>query len=444
MATSFKTFLNSDITTTRTLLHEAVPITGAVLSGTYEHHNGNGVPAGSGGTGTDKTQVNQKTYAHGMFSSIYDYPYLSSSANHIIDVTAGFSNASGFSGSTRGDSGVATVQNAKKINIYNQMAQMLAGYDESGAIRDFDIDGNHSSTVGKMKEVYFINFSRLLTKDEIKKGSFNLTLAVSGGFTEKPRTSAQHTEHAKLVKLTDASGSNGFKTNSPAGEYGILFATGSANAAAAQVDGQQVGGVGDLHSDPISQKTMAAGGTSNAKPAGLIFYQAGIAVVTASIFNTASVTDGAYTNNEGMGLLEPANVWKGTGVDGALVGTQVIQMDGDGHGVDNRFSYGTIAQNAESLMHRITDISFNNTTELNSTVYFCRANHNEFNYSSNPTYLADSKMVVKNSTLDSPVTYLTTVGMYSANNELLAVAKLSEPIKKDPTNEVTLRVRLDY
>ena len=33
---------------------------------------------------------------------------------------------------------------------------------------------------------------------------------------------------------------------------------------------------------------------------------------------------------------------------------------------------------------------------------------------------------------------------YSADNELLAAAKLSEPLKKTPDNEMTLRVRLDY
>ena len=54
------------------------------------------------------------------------------------------------------------------------------------------------------------------------------------------------------------------------------------------------------------------------------------------------------------------------------------------------------------------------------------------------------KIVVKNNTLDNPVAYATTIGLYSADNELLAVAKLSEPIKKDPTNELTFRVRLDY
>ena len=87
---------------------------------------------------------------------------------------------------------------------------------------------------------------------------------------------------------------------------------------------------------------------------------------------------------------------------------------------------------------------FNNTTELNSTIYFCRINNNEFNYSSNPTYLSGSRINVKQTRDDNPVSYITTVGLYSADNELLAVAKVSEPLKKDPSNEMTLRVRLDY
>jgi len=89
-------------------------------------------------------------------------------------------------------------------------------------------------------------------------------------------------------------------------------------------------------------------------------------------------------------------------------------------------------------------MQFNNTTELNSTIYFCRANHNEFNYSSNPTYLSRSKIRVKSIASDEPVSYITTVGLYNNNNELLATAKLSEPLKKTPSNEFVLRVRLDY
>jgi hypothetical protein len=118
--------------------------------------------------------------------------------------------------------------------------------------------------------------------------------------------------------------------------------------------------------------------------------------------------------------------------------------------VDRALKNGPIDALSTGFRGRVIDIGFNNTTELNSTIYFCRVNHNDFNYSSNPTYLGDansddnSKIRVKTSTLDAPVSYVTTIGLYSADNELLAVAKLSEPLRKDPTNEMTLRVRLDY
>ena len=73
MANSFKTILPEDLATTRTLLHEAIPMTGTIVSGTYT------------------AEANIKNYAHGMFQSVYDYPYLSSSANHIFDLTVGYS-----------------------------------------------------------------------------------------------------------------------------------------------------------------------------------------------------------------------------------------------------------------------------------------------------------------------------------------------------------------
>ena len=103
-----------------------------------------------------------------------------------------------------------------------------------------------------------------------------------------------------------------------------------------------------------------------------------------------------------------------------------------------------IDQMADSFRNRIYNLQYNNTTELNSTVYFCRANHNEFNYSSNPTYLSNSKIRVKTVATDNPVAYITTVGLYNDNNELLATAKLSEALKKSPSNEFTIRARLDY
>jgi len=94
---------STDITTTRTLLHEAIPLTGSIISGTYFETY---APTGD---------TNIKNYTHGMFQSVYDYPYLSSSANHIFDLSIGYASTSGMSSS-------ANEQNAKKINMYNVMA----------------------------------------------------------------------------------------------------------------------------------------------------------------------------------------------------------------------------------------------------------------------------------------------------------------------------------
>jgi hypothetical protein len=58
--------------------------------------------------------------------------------------------------------------------------------------------------------------------------------------------------------------------------------------------------------------------------------------------------------------------------------------------------------------------------------------------------VSGSKIRVKNIASDNPVAYVTTVGLYNSQNELLAVAKLSEPLKKSVDNELTIRVRLDY
>jgi hypothetical protein len=340
MASIFKTFSPDDKATTTTNLHEAIPITGTIVSGTYGVNN-------------------IKNYSHQMFQSVYDYPYLSSSANHLFDITAGFSNNSALSGNTN------IKQQAKKINIYNEFAKVLVQPDATGSIQDFDTDGNISGGGSKMRECIFLPFARLISKDEIKKGSVQFSFLTGGAFGSPSGKSI----------LYDAGATTGYKVNSPAGEYGLLY-TNSA-------------GTGD--------------------PVGHVYYQAAIAVFTSSVFP--------------LNFGEPNNT---------------------GFTVDQTLVTSSITGAADALRHRVSNLQFNNTTELNSTVYFCRASSNEFNYSANPTYLSSSQIVLKNFRTDIPASYVTTVGLYSADNELLAVAKLSEPLKKDPTNELTLRVRLDY
>jgi len=386
MATTFKTFLNNDIVSSRTLLHEAIPITGTIVSGTYD-------ALAAGGP------QNVKNYSHKMFSSVYDYPYLSSSANHILDITMGYSAKSRLSSSTPDAHGSSTDQQKKKINIYNEMAQVLVGYDVSGNIQQFDADGNILGGGTKLDACFFINLARLLTKDEIKKGSFNISF-VSGGVPAK--------RVGNEMTISDTDAETNYKVNSPAGEYGIL---------------------------KVSSVPSTLGHTVG-DAVGLIYYQAGIAVLTSSVFANSGSVDPAGSKawriqeHPSFGSFAPNTA-------GAHEANQT------GNVAATMFTH-SIQNNADAVRNQLYNLSFNNTTELNSSIYFCRANHNDFNYSTNPTYLNSSKIVVKNNTLENPVTYATTIGLYSADNELLAVAKLSEPIKKDPTNELTFRVRLDY
>jgi len=345
---------STDVTTTRTFLHEVVPITGSIPSGTY-------------------TDNNIKNYTHGMFQSVYDYPYLSSSANHIFDLTMGYAGNSALSAS-------ANTQNTKKINMYNQFAQTLLGFTGSkNSIRPFESDLLLDLT-GSMKEVFFVNFSRLLTKDEVKKNTFSITFGT--GSNAKPFSGSSNATLTNLANITlqDAKARiNGDGVNNAdGGDYGVLFS----NSA----------GTGD--------------------GLGVVFYQAGIAVITASVFNGISDF-----------LVHPSK------------GTQTVRQALTG---------SSITGSLNAIRRRLYNLSFNNTTEINSTVYFCRAPSNKFNYSANPTYVSGSKIRVKNIGQDNPVSYITTVGLYNSANELLAVAKLSEPLKKSVDNELTLRVRLDY
>ena len=341
-ATSFETLPASSITTTRTLLHESIPLTGAIVSGTYSDNN-------------------IKNYTHGQFQSIYDYPFLSSSANHIFDLTVGYDESSSLSSS-------AATQNAKKINMYNQFSQVLLGFTgSSNTVRKFELDLSLDEAGEIMRESLFFNFSRLITKDQIKKGSFSMILG----------TGSWANPFLSISTLSDSDASDtGGTTNTFGGDYGVL-------------------------------KDSDSG-----QPRGLVFYQAGVALLSTSSFD--NVAD-----------------FHVSPVDGTMT-------------IADMFVSSSITASCDALRRRLYNITFNNSTEINSTIYFCRVPANNYNHSSNPTYLSASKIRVKDVASDTPVSYITTIGLYASDNTLMAVAKLSEPLKKDPTNQLTLRVRLDY
>ena len=87
----------------------------------------------------------------------------------------------------------------------------------------------------------------------------------------------------------------------------------------------------------------------------------------------------------------------------------------------------------------------NSQETVTSDFIFCRARNAEFNYTENPSFISGSTgAVVYDLFVNNPTTYITTVGMYNNQNELLAVAKLSKPLKKDFTKEALIRVKLDF
>lgn len=81
---------------------------------------------------------------------------------------------------------------------------------------------------------------------------------------------------------------------------------------------------------------------------------------------------------------------------------------------------------------------------VSSRFFFTRVKNGDFNYTTNPSIIDDNGNLLYTSLIDNPQTYITTVGMYNDNNELLAVAKLSKPLVKDFTKEALIRIKLDY
>jgi hypothetical protein len=85
-----------------------------------------------------------------------------------------------------------------------------------------------------------------------------------------------------------------------------------------------------------------------------------------------------------------------------------------------------------------------------STNYFVRVKNKEFNYSNNPTFVSDGTdgqtkgTIIYPELISNPRTYITTIGLYDSNNELLAVGKLSRPTQKSFDNELLIKCRIDF
>jgi hypothetical protein len=309
----------------------------------------------------------------------------------------------------------------EKVAIYEQFAQLLLG-DSTSRFKAAHNTGDN------IDEALFICIKRLFTRDRIKKETFALKFYQSASMVNDGGAN----RHAYTPNLSSAvvSGSK------------IYTDVGSATNQEVAVGGQ----VSNLVDSSDTNRNV-----------GLLFNDHGIAVFDlAKILSASQKVSGvidAMTNNthkdaaKGQTIIgSPARL--GTAGNAGASGNPRAKFIPDfvssasiddilNHVASTRFSNSTS-----------TAMTFQNNTNVNSTLFFCRSGPNEFNYSSNPSYTdSDDRIRVIQTgqeAVEKSFTFVTSVGLYDASNNLLAVAKLSRPVEKNDEKDITFRVRLDF
>jgi hypothetical protein len=291
--------------------------------------------------------------------------------------------------------------------MYSQYKQLLLNSETNlfefvSQNRGQDASGNEIDIYTETSEyVYVINVNRSRYKEKLAPGSWELCLhSMSSSFQIQ-------TNGTNVTRLVDESLSqlyqqtNNFVRSGPGGQYYYVYS------------GSLLGGI--------------YSGPNSAIPYGIVYPDAGVIVLNGTALDTSA---SMYTNRSQATSSGTNNTYRlFTSISGALAIT---------------------ASNAPK----------GRTLEsINSTIYFARIGNGEFNYSNNITYYeSGSEQFIKPLLLSSGqgtnvrgltnvnrnVTYITTVGLYNNERELLAVAKLSKPIRKTSNSEVIIKIKLDY
>ena len=165
---------------------------------------------------------------------------------------------------------------------------------------------------------------------------------------------------------------------------------------------------------------------------------------------TADEFNGGYTNSGSYGLFLPDTgliLLNGSALDQQPgVPTNGNPIIGVGLGTDRNLDVA--GENNSKLFGAIvrgSSFKVNCEETLTSDFIFVRSRNSEFNYSENPSFIKGATgEVYWDSYINAPQTYVTTIGLYNDQNDLLAVAKLSKPLLKDFTKESLVRVKLDF
>lgn len=407
MAT-FKTLSSQDIRTTTSTLNQLVDFVESDISGSTSRKTYDVFVTGSGNNAVTSS----------LYHTVYDQNYTLQTANELFDLSFGFYEDAGIvtgSSYTGNDSlsgkKLFTSQSLmmrEKINIYKQFANLLLGDSTAQFTSPFSNPASDGSD--NIDSALFISFKRLFVRDGIKRETFAIKLFQSSSFGDvnfgDEGSDLAGNENINVTATHPASGSK------------IYTDVGSATARERSALGGDVGNI-----------VNAANTSENV---GLLFYQQGIAVFDMEkVFNGSQFMSGTIDSVGSTATTTISSSFNNFTVSGSI--DQVLK-----HVAETRFGSGSN-----------TTLTFQNNTKINSTLVFCRASADEFNCSGNPTYTdaADGRIVVIDAGSEGEqksFSFVTTVGLYDSNEELLAVAKLSRPVEKNDEKDLTFRVRLDF
>jgi hypothetical protein len=180
------------------------------------------------------------------------------------------------------------------------------------------------------------------------------------------------------------------------------------------------------------------------------------------VFNlvSGSISSGIVTQSNGAyeyyGLLYPdlgLAILDANRLDATLNFNSVTGSDIDGF---NSFKLFKSIEGSVALNNGTSSISNIASPPANSFVvradkvanvnyYFVNVRSFDYNYSTNPTYTTGSSGQLKyNSFINNPYTYISSVGLYNDQSDLLAIAKLSRPVKKYFGKEYLIKIKLEF
>jgi len=406
---TFKELTAASIGSSKTFLTQLVDIVENDISGSSSRKTYQVFVTGGIGPGVTSS----------IFQTVHDQDYTLVTANAIVDMTVGiFSGSSTVSGASTGIDAFGKILFAstslmmrEKINNYRQYAQLCLGDADSQFVAPF----GSSSTSDKIDEVIFFGFKRLFSRDGIKRETFAMRMYTTGAIDST-------TSGFPGLSNVDLSSTSGSMT---------VIDVGSSTSR----EGSLFGAVGNVVNSADTSNTV-----------GIIFYEPGILILDAKKVLSASQHVSGVIKGMSNAAFRDAVAGE-TIIGSAATGNANAKFIPDfyvsgsideivNHIASTRFGNGSIN----------SAITFQNTTAINSTIINVNADASSFNLSSNPTFTDDNGQIIMSLVDETarPFTMITGVGLYDANNNLLAVGKLSRPIEKNAEKAINLRLRIDY